>query len=162
MRVSRLAAVLGTLALAGVLPGALAGQSVTYHSSTQFHMAGALGSFISHAAGSAGGGGVTTYIEGHRLRTDNKDHSTIIDVDAGRIISIDKQKKAYSSMTFEQFADIMRQTQARMKEEMAKQQAQQHYTAATSKPHDDIEWQYQVSSEKSGEHEKIAGYDAER
>ncbi len=161
MRGSPLAAVVGTLALAAVLPSGLAAQSVTYHSSTQFHLAGALGSLISHTAGS-GGSGTTTYIDARHMRTDDKNHSTIIDLDGGRILSIDKDKKTYTSMTFEQFADYMRQAQARMKEEMAKQQPKQQYTAATSKPHDDIDWQYQVSSEKTGEHQKIAGYDAER
>ncbi len=160
MRVSRLAAVLGTLAVA--LPAGVAGQSVTYHSSTEFHMAGALGALISRAARSGAGGGVTTYIAGHRMRTDSRDHSTIIDVDAGRIISIDKDRKAYSSMTFEQFAEVMRQAQDSMKAAMARQPAQQKYAASSSKPHDDIEWDYQVSTATTDEHQRIAGYDAQR
>ncbi len=169
MRVSRLAAVLGTVAVAGVLPGAgrpVAGQSVTYHSSAEFHMPGMLGSLISHAAGSGGGGGGTTYyIDGHRMRTDDRDHSTIIDVDAGKIITIYKDKKSYSSMTFDQFADYMRQAEARAKQQMAQaqqQQQQQKYTAASGKPHDDIEWDTQISTDNTGEHQTISGYDAQR
>jgi len=162
MRVSRLAAVLGMVVGAGVLPGAVAGQGVTYHSSTHFHMGGALGALIARAAAGSAGGGVTTYIDGHRMRTDSRDMSTIIDVDAGRIISIYKDKKSYSSMTFQQFADEMRGAQAQMQAEMSKQKAQQKYTAATKPQQDNLDWDYTVSSEKTGEHQKIAGYDAQR
>lgn len=167
MRVSRLAAVLGTVAVAGVLPGAarpVAGQSATYHSKAEFHMPGVLGALISHAGGS-GGSGETTWIDARHMRTDNGSHSTIIDLDGARILSIDRDKKAYSSMTFEQFADYMRQAEARMKQQMAQaqqQQQQQKYTAAQSKPHDDIEWDTQISTDNTGEHQKISGYDAQR
>ncbi len=165
MRVSGLAAALGTLAVAVVLPGTLAGQSATYRTHAEFHMPGMLGSLISHAAGSGGGGGETTYIDSRHMRTDNGSHSTIIDLDGSRILSIDRDKKVYSSMTFQQFADVLRQAEARGKAQMAQAQQQQHqqqYTAAQGKPHDDIEWDYQISGESTGEHQKISGYDAQR
>lgn len=50
----------------------------------------------------------TTWFQKDRIRTDSGDHSNIMDFAARRIIWIDREKKKYSSMTFDEFKQVMR------------------------------------------------------
>lgn len=128
-------------------------QEFTYHNTMSFKMGGALG----FAAKLAGGGKdqvETGYLSGHKMRTEMGDNATIIDADAGRFTMINKKNKTYSTMTFEEMAEMMRQMQAQMKD------AQKD--AKKENPNADVQFKYSADVDATGQSEKIAGYDAKR
>jgi hypothetical protein len=156
MRIARSTRVLLLAGLAaGLVPVAAAAQGVTVTSGTSIKAGGALG-MVFRMAG-ASNTVSTTYVAGHRMRTDNKDVSSIIDVDAGRFTTLNHKPKTYSTMTFEEMAAAMKSAQEEMKAERAKDARK----AEDQKP-SDIEWQTDVSAERTGQHQRIAGYDAQQ
>jgi len=150
---------LSVLLLAGfaaaLVPAVLTAQGVTVKSSSSIKGSGALGMVFRMAGG--GSNMTATYVAGHKMRTDAKDRSTIIDVDGGRITNIDQKQKTYSTATFEEMAAAMEAAQENMKAERAKDARK----AENQKP-SDVEWQADVSAEHTGEHQRIAGYDAQQ
>ncbi len=135
----------------GLIPAALAGQGVTVTSTTSMKASGALGLMVRMAGGSSST--TTSYVAGHKLRTDHGETSSIIDADAGRFTSMDNKKKTYSTMTLEEMAAAMQRGAERAKEEAAKRPEE--------KP-SDIDWSVDVKADHTGEHQSIAGYDAQR
>jgi hypothetical protein len=103
----------------------------------------------------------TTVVSGHKLRTENSNAATIIDADAGRFTQINEKQKTYSTMTFADMEAAM---------EQAKQSAQQNAqkTKVEQQAKDpkaakgDVNFKYNVAVDRTGQHEKVAGYDAER
>src|SRR5512141_2556406 len=91
-----------SLVVAGLslVPAVVVAQGVTVTSSTSMSGAGVIGAMMK--LGGGGANTTTTYISGHKMRTDSRDNSMIIDVDGGKIINIDNKKKAYSVVTFEE------------------------------------------------------------
>ncbi len=157
----RMARIIPALVVAGfavsLAPAVLAAQGVTVTSNSSMKGAGVIGM----ALRMGGGGDVTstTFISGHKLRTDNKDNSTIIDVDAGRFITIDHRRKAYTVMTFEQLAQAMSAAADSMKAAKARGETK----AKNAKPEEQkYEMDYSVKVDPTGERQKIAGYDASR
>jgi hypothetical protein len=61
-------------------------------------------------------------VKGNRMIRNNKDHSEIIDLDAGTLTEIDHLKKQYTTMTFEQMRQQMEAAMAKAKAQQAKQQ----------------------------------------
>ena len=147
---------------AAVAPAAAAAQGVTVQRVTDLRFSGALGTIVNIAA-KLGGGDMhnipgTTYLSGHKLRTESGDHATIIDADAGRYISIDNKQKTYTSMTFEQMAAAIRaatdSAQAHVK--------QQGNQKSADERNGEVDLKYNFAVDKSSERQKIAGYDVER
>ena len=156
MRIARFTRVLLLAGLAaGLAPTAVGAQGVTVKSSTSIKAGGALG-MVFRMAGTSNNL-TTTYVTGHKMRTDSKDNSTIVDVDGGRFTTIDHKQKTYSTVTFEEMAAAMRSAQENMKAERAKDARK----AEEQKP-SDVEWQADVSTEHTGQHQRIAGYDAQQ
>ncbi len=158
MRMARIIPSLVVAGFAGSLaPVALAAQGVTVTSSSSMKGAGVIGAMLK-----LGGGGSNTsmsYISGHKLREDHRDDSTIIDVDGDRIITVNHKEKAYSVMTFEQLAAAMSAAADSMKAAKARDQTK----PKTAKQEDQkYELDYSVKVDPTGEHRKIAGYDAAR
>lgn len=155
-----------TLALAiaiAPLPSTVAAQDVTVHATTDTRFYGALGKMMSFAARMGGGGkdadkASTTYMSGHRMRTDNALGAVIFDVDAGRMIMVDHKEKSYTSMTFAEMAEMASRAQDSMKVAVEKAKAQEKDPAAKG----DVKMDYKVSVDRPGDKSKIAGYDAER
>ena len=148
------------------MPVSLVAQGVTVQSVDNVHFYGALGTLVNVAA-RLGGGGVhditsTTYLSGHKLRRESENDATIIDLDAGRIMSVDNAKKTYTSTTFEQMGAAMQAAVAQASQERAQQKVQQQSKATTSDAKGEVEFRPSVSVDRTGEHEKIAGYDAQR
>ena len=147
------------------LPARLLSQGVTIQSSVDVHLQGALGAIASMAARMTGNSmhntPTTTYVSGHKLRTENGNTETIIDADAGRITSIDNKQKTYSSMTFDEMAAMMKKMQ-----ESAQESRRQAKEPAASRdpnaPKGEMNMKYKVETDRPGQHENIAGYDAER
>ena len=53
----------------------------------------------------------TTIISGHRMRTESGNTATIIDADAGRIITIDTKEQTDTFITFDEMAAAMRRAE---------------------------------------------------
>jgi hypothetical protein len=102
----------------------------------------------------------TTYLSGHKLRTESNNTATIIDADAGRITTVDNKAKTYSSFTFDEMAEMMRRAQESAKQEQAKEAA--NPKKSSQDPKGDVKWKYKAETDRPGQREKIAGYDAER
>jgi hypothetical protein len=149
------------------LPTRLMSQGVTVQSVTDVRFQGALGTMMNLAAKFGGEGNVhdiptTTYLSGHKLRTESGSTATIIDADAGRLISIDNKQQTYTSLTFDQMAEAMRQAEQSQKESAAKQAASPKSATTSEAPKGDVKFTYKVETDRPGQHDNIAGYNAER
>ncbi len=147
---------------AALLPASIfAQQGVTVQNMSDVRFQGALGAIVGMAA-KLGGASThdilsTSYVSGHRMRSESANTASIIDADAGRITSIDHKAKTFSSMTFAEMAAALQQ---------ATQSSQQNKTKAQAKDQkqtkDSVNVTYKVSVDRPGQREKIAGADAER
>jgi hypothetical protein len=153
------------IAVAVAFPLALSAQGVTVQSVTDAKFYGGLGTIVNMASRFGGGSmhdkQTTTSISGHRMRVETENSGTIIDADAGSFTTIDEKQKTYSTMTFAQLADAMAQAQANAKNSPARQQK----SAPAKDPNaskDSVSVKYKVAVERTGQHQKVAGYDAER
>lgn len=147
------------------LPASLHGQGVTVQSTADVRLAGVLGTAANIAARFGGTSthdvGTTTYLSGHKLRTEAGSTATIIDADVGRLTTIDHKEQTYTSTTFEEMAAAMRRAQQSMKESKSDSKG------ATAKKDpkasgDSLSVSYKVETDRPRQHETIAGHDAER
>jgi len=153
------------LAAATLFPIAAGAQGVIVQSSSDVKFFGALGTMVGIASRFGGGGDMhdissTTTVSGHKLRIENADAATIIDVDGGRMTQVDHKRKTYRSMTFAEMAAAMQSAAQQMKQGADKQAAQQ--AKDPNAPKGEVNFKYSVAVDRPGQHEKIAGYDAER
>ncbi len=144
-------------------PGALRAQDVTVHSTSDVRFHGALGKVIGFAARFGGGNSdadktSTTYLSGHKMRTDNGRTSMIFDVDAERLTSIDNKDKTFTSMTFAEMAAAMQRMQDSMK--VAAQREKER--AKPSDEKGEVKLDFKVSVDRPGDKATIAGYPTER
>ena len=147
---------IGTAALALLTTPAMA-QEYTWHSATKLQLSGALG----FAAKLAGGGKEvieTSYLSGHKLRTEQGDNATIIDADAGSFTVINNKNKTYSTMTFEELAEVMRQAEAKMTKTAQSEKKSSDPKASDS----EVKFKYSAKLDATGEQANIAGYTAKR
>jgi hypothetical protein len=149
------------LLAAAPLPSVLHAQGVTVQSIADVRLMGALGAAADIAARMGGGSmhdiATTTYVSGHRMRSESSVTGSIIDADAGRTTSIDHKAKTYVSMTFAEMAAAMQQGMQDAKKSAAKDKAKD--PKATD---DEMKVNYKVAVDRTGERAKIAGFDAER
>jgi hypothetical protein len=101
----------------------------------------------------------TTTISGHKLKTESGNTATIIDADAGSFTSIDQKEKTYTTMTFAEMAAAMQQARQNMANQMNK--PQDASAADPNAPKGKMDMKYSVKVDPTGEHQKVAGYDAE-
>jgi hypothetical protein len=139
------------------LPSVARGQGVTVQSIADVRLAGALGVAANMAAKFSGASmhdiANTTYVSGHRLRTESSTTGTIIDADAGRITTLDHKQKSYTSITFADISAAMQQ---------AAQSAAKEKGKDAKAANDSLTVKYKVAIDRPGQREKVAGYDAER
>ncbi len=146
------------------MPSLVTGQGLTVQSVTDMRFQGALGTVVNIAAKMGGTTthniALTTYLQGHRMRTDDANSGTIIDLDGERITTIDHKQRTYTTMTFAEMSAAMDKAQQQM--------SQQPHPKPSSKPaqktdnKDSVSIKYKVAVDRTGKHEKVAGYDAER
>lgn len=137
------AAVAATLVCAALLPA----QDVQYQSVTNTEFGGPLAGVMKLAARMGGASGTivqTTYLKGRKARSDMEKTSSIIDLDAGKIISIDHGKKQYVELTF-----------AEMQAALAKATPQ-------AKGADDSEAKIEVTVDATKEKQDVNGVSAQR
>ena len=147
-----------------LVPFMSSAQGVVVQSTTDTHLMGGLGTLASFAA-RMGGGSMsdnhqTTTVSAHKLKTESGNTATIIDADAGSFTTIDNNKKTYMTMTFAQMAAAMQQARQNMANQMNK--SQDTPAAAPDAPKSNMDMKYTVKVDRTGEHQKVAGYDAER
>ncbi|MBX6362946.1 MAG: hypothetical protein IRZ00_03675 [Gemmatimonadetes bacterium] len=162
MRHSRLLATVLAAGLATVATAAPARAQVTFTSETSVKFGGGLGKMVGFAARLGGGSTTnteTSYISGHKMRTDAGGRSTIIDVDAGTITMLDNKAKTYSTMTFEEMAAALDAMTNQAKASYAQAKAD---AKAKGEAVPDVELKYKVDVENTGETQDIAGYRAAR
>ena len=157
------------LAAAIVLsPSLLSAQGLTVQSVVDMRFEGGLGTIMNMAARMSGTSmhdiATTTSLQGHRLRTETATSATVIDLDAERVTEIDHKKKSYSSFTFAEMMAAMEQARASAEESRAKEQAKAQKKGASTPPEnkDSVKVKYHVAVDRTGQRQKVAGYDAER
>jgi hypothetical protein len=156
----------GTFLLAITLPSLLAAQGVVVQSNADVRLFGALGSIANIAAKFGGGGDMhnmpsTTYIAGHKMKVESPSSATIIDADAGRFTTVDMKQKSFTTMTFAEMAAAMQQAKESAQQQMKADKSKAATTDPTA-PQGDVNVKYDVAVDRTGQHDKIAGYDAER
>jgi hypothetical protein len=137
------------------MPSSVAAQDVQYETVTKLDMPGAMGTAMRLAARMGGGSTETvetTYIKGRRMRTDSDDSSTIIDLEAGRFITLDHKAKTYVSMTFDEMLELTRA------------QAEQLKSGVREEGPADAESQvnFRFAVDATNERQQISGYNAAR
>lgn len=149
-----------------VLPARLLAQGLTIQSVTDVRLHGALGAIAGVAAKLSGTNmhdmQTSTYVSGHKLRTESGNTATIIDADAGRITTIDHKQKTFNTATFDEMAQAVRQAQQSAK--ASRQGANKDIEASkdSKTASGDVKMNYKVATDRPGQREKVAGYDAER
>src|SRR5688572_7202268 len=100
---------LTAIVLLGAAP--VFGDGLTVHSVVDTRFAGALGPIMGLATRMSGNSlrdvATTTYLQGHRMRTDSALSGMIFDLDGERVITIDHKQKTYTSMTFAEMKESM-------------------------------------------------------
>ncbi len=103
------------------IPSLVTGQGLTVQSVTDMRFQGALGTVVNIAAKMGGTSthniATTTYLQGHRMRTDDATSGTIIDLDGERITTIDHKQKTYTTMTFAEMSAAMEKAQQQMSQQ---------------------------------------------
>lgn len=145
---------------------ALTAQGVVVQSVSDVRFYGGLAKLVGFAARFGGGGDMhniptTTSISGHKLRTESRNSATIIDADAGRFTHIDLKDKTYYTMTFEEMAAAMKAAADSMQAAMDRSKAEQAKNPKSDKT-TDVTVHYKASVDRTGQHQQIAGFDAER
>jgi hypothetical protein len=153
------------LASVALLPATVLGQGVTVKNVSDVQMYGGLGAIASLGMRLGGGGSMhniesTTYLVGHKMRNETSMSGTIIDLDAGRLTTIDHKQKTYTSMTFAEMTEMMKRAQASAQQQA--QESKREQAKDPNAPKGDMKVNYKVSVDRPGEREKISGYDAER
>ncbi|MEP6778650.1 MAG: hypothetical protein ABJC26_02080 [Gemmatimonadaceae bacterium] len=162
----RTALVLVAAVAALTLPSLSTAQGVTVQSVSNVHFQGAFGGVMAAVANLGGGGAKdstsTMYLSGHKMRTDHAGTGSIIDLDGERIITIDDKAKTYSTMTFAEMMAAMQQAQQSAEKSKAQQQSKQSGKPTQTSSNDSVHVNYKVAVDRTGQHERVAGYDAER
>ena len=149
------------------LPSMLPGQGLTIQSVVDVRFQGALGAVVRVAARFGGASlhdvATTTYLQGHRMRTETSASGMIVDLDGERVTDIDHKQKTFSSMTFAEMSAAMQQAMQKGEQERAKNpKAPKDARQDPAKSKDSVSVKYKVAVDRTGQREKVAGYDAER
>jgi hypothetical protein len=143
---------------AAVLAAPVLAQDVEYTTVGKVELGGVLGTF----ARLGGAGDETTtkvYIKGGMMRTDADKSSTIVDLENGRFISLDHNARTYTIMTFAQMAQMAEEAAAKAKGEGQKAEGKPE---TAEKPEGEVDLDYKLDIQATGEKQKINGYDSER
>ena len=152
---------------ATTLPSVLSGQGLTVQSVVDVRFQGALGAIVRVAARFGGASmhdvATTTYLQGHRMRTETSADGMIIDLDGERVTNIDHKQKSFSSMTFAEMSAAIQQATQKGEQERAKNtKTPKDARQEPAKSKDSVSVKYKVAVDRTGQREKVAGYDAER
>jgi hypothetical protein len=97
-------------------------------------------------------------VKGNRMIRNSKDHSEIIDLDAGTVTEIDHLRKQYTTVTFEQMRQQMEAAVAKAKAEQSKQQEQPQQPSSNDSQNVDLKFNIKVRN--TGASKDVAGLSA--
>jgi hypothetical protein len=97
----------------------------------------------------------TVAVKGNRMVTGNKDHASVIDLDAETITEINYQRKTYSVVTFAQMKQAMEQAMQQMKTQKSDAPA-----PAEGKGDTDVATDFKMDIKDTGQTRQIAGFEA--
>ena len=95
-----------------------------------------------------------TRIRGNRMRSDSGNNATIIDLDEEKIYQLDKKKKAYTVMTFDEKKEQLRAAMAQARSQAAE--------AEGGKDTPDVTASAEVKVTETGKTEKIRGHECKQ
>jgi hypothetical protein len=151
-------AALLTLCLAGTLsaPPAATAQDVEITTATRVEFSGFLGGVVRLFGG---GREVTekTYIKGARMRTDDGESASIVDLENGRFVTIDHKARTYTVVTLDQMLEAMQQAERQVRAQAA--EARREEPAAKEA---EVRLRVNVAVDRTNERDRIAGQQAER
>lgn len=153
-------AVLAGAALLALAAGYAAKGDVRYDTETTMKLGGTLGA-VARFMGAGKPVTGATYLHGNVLRTDNGDHSSIIDLDRGAFTEIDHKKKEYTTLTFDEWRQRLEQAmaQAREQAEAAKgQPAPAESTQPSESEPNNVKLTFNASAEQTGNTQTIDGH----
>ena len=105
----------------------------------------------------------TVSISGLRQRTDSENQSTIIDLEEGRMIMLDHEKRQYSVFSFSEMAERMDEALAEMKAEAERQDASAADQGdADDQPDVETDVKLDMSVDRTGRTETINGSPSEQ
>ena len=90
---------------------------------------------------------VNHYIKGNKMATVSKGSSTIWDLDAGNVTTVNTDKKTYSVMTFEEMRATMEESMKKMQDAMASKQK-------------DVDYTWTINVTDAGDEKTVAGFTA--
>lgn len=104
----------------------------------------------------------TNHLSGRRMRTESGNTATIIDVDAGHVITLDTKAKTFTRMTFEEMTEALRQLneEAEMQAFMAEDPQGGQRKARAAEGEYDVRMDARV--QQLDDRERIAGFNARR
>jgi hypothetical protein len=154
VRSSLVLCALAALALSPVLERSqAAGQDLAYTSVTRGEFAGALGTLMRLVPGAQDPTRETTYMKGSLLRTDEGEHSTIMDLAEGRFTHLDHKAKTFYTFTFAEL-------QAEMAAALEGLELEQPEEAPAEEP--EVTFDVRLSTERTGRRTTFDGYSAEQ
>jgi hypothetical protein len=139
-------------------------QDIQYRTVTAVKFAGAFGKVLNWAAKLGGAPDETietTSIKDAKMRTDVDKASSVVDLDGGRFINIDHGGKTYTIVTMPQMVQLAKD----MGNQAKAAQAEARSEAARSnarKPEGEVDFKFDLKVDRTGEKQKLSGYDAER
>lgn len=148
-----------------LLPESLLAQDLQYTSKTRFELPGAAGramNVVSRIAGGSNESVETVYLRGKYMRTDTDETSTIFDLENGRFVMLDHDRKTYSVMNFTDMAAMAEEMAGRAEEAMAEARAEADADARRELEEANAEIEYDVDVRRTGQTRTINGHRAER
>ncbi len=157
------------LLVALTIPPSAQSQDLQYSSTTKLELSGAAGravNFISRLTGNSNETTETVYLKGNRMRTDDEGSSTILDLDAKRFVILNHENKTYTVMPFSDMAQMAEEMTANMEEAMREAQSEMseedRAAMRRAQEDEDVEIEYDLKVERTGEMRDIRGHRAER
>ena len=153
--------VTAVLLLAALAAPPASAQDVTYKTRSSISMGGAMDALMGMAARMGGGSTETVetqYIKPGKMRTDVMESSSIVDLEGRRYISVDHNNRTYTVVSFDSVTAMAQSMSQQMNQ--AGQAPRQPTSPPTDQPQ--MEYSFDVSVDRAGERQSIAGYQAER
>lgn len=152
-------------AVAVLVPASLSAQSLRYTSTTKAELSGAVGRMVSMMGGMGKPTVETTSIQGSKIRKDDENTSEIMDWDAGTMTMLDHESRTFMQYNFadmaQAMADAMKNAQGAQSEAKAQADAARAEAQGQQAQEPQVTFDWKVSTDRTGKHETILGYDAE-
>lgn len=152
------------VASAAVIPA----PDVQYTMATKFTMAGAAGkaiNFLARLGGASTESTESVYVSGSKMLTKSDDFSSLIDLDARQMVTIDHKQKTYSVLGFDDFQRQMEHMMEQGKQaiEEAESEMEEDLSSESTGQDPDVEAKvhFDVSVNPTGKRSQISGLSAQ-